>query len=85
MAKWIEFRDVSEHFPARKTRTWAVLPKAQPGAVLGRVEWYPGWRKYVFAPEADTVYEQDCLRDIAAFCEQQTREHRDKQQASASR
>ena len=39
--------------------------------VLGRVQWYPAWHQCVFAPEAETVYSQDCLMDIAAFCEEQ--------------
>ena len=55
-----------------KTRRWAVLTK-DAGALLGFIAWYGPWRKYAFNPEPKTVFERDCLRDIAAFSEQQTR------------
>ena len=38
--------------------------------VLGTIEWFPKWRIYAFFPKEHTCYEQDCLRDIADFCEQ---------------
>ena len=84
MAKWIKF---SEQPPRanRTTKVWHVLPpEVLPGsddlaphpAPIGAVSWFGRWRKYCFFPAAETVYEQDCLRDIAAFCEQKTTEHR---------
>ena len=36
---------------------------------LGQVKWYGPWRCYSFFPEAGTLFEKQCLRDIAAFCE----------------
>jgi hypothetical protein len=42
---------------------------------IGTISWYGTWRKYCLWPEPDTVFEQVCLRDIAAFCEQQTKLH----------
>lgn len=58
-----------------KTKTWAIHSIDQPGIQLGWVCWYGHWRKYGFFPDAQTVFEQDCLRDIAAFIEKKTREH----------
>ena len=43
------------------------------GSMLGRVEFYAGWRCYVFAPIEGTDYSSDCLRDIAAFCDERLR------------
>ena len=38
-----------------------------PGAHLGTITWYAPWRKYVFRPESDTVFEPVCLGEIAEF------------------
>ncbi len=59
----------------KKTRTWLVREKAR-GYQLGRIAWFGRWRKYAFNPFLQTVFEEKCLRDIADFCERQTREHR---------
>jgi len=74
MAKWIEFieRPVGEH---QKTLRWQVRPKDS-FEPLGMVQWFNRWRKYCFFPAPDTVFEQDCLRDIAHFIEQETQRQR---------
>ena len=78
MAKWIQFVE----FPAAgKTRNWTVTAN-EGGAVLGIVKWYIPWRKYCFFPERNCVFEQDCLRDIAEFCEVRTKTHREELKAS---
>ena len=70
MSKWIQF--YMKPRPAdKKTDTFTVI--ANDGGVdLGEVKFYGAWRKFCFFPNHDTVFEQDCLRDIAIFCEQQT-------------
>ena len=47
----------------------------KPGVHVGDVYWGPGWRRYVFAP-GSAIFEQDCLRDIAAFIEARTSEQK---------
>lgn len=74
MAKWIAFEEEPVR-DGRVTREWRVVAK-QSGNVLGVVRWYTGWRRYVFAPEWGSEYEQDCLRDIASFIERETRERK---------
>lgn len=71
-SRWLSFeeRGTSE---SGKTRRWAVLTK-ESGALLGFVSWFGSWRKYALYPEPKTLFERDCLRDIAAFCERRTRE-----------
>jgi hypothetical protein len=68
LAKWIDFREA----PAPGvTKRWEVVAK-QGGVIIGRVSWSTGWRKYVLQPGYPTEWEQDCLRDVAAFLEGQT-------------
>ena len=60
--------------PKPKTLTWFVHPKDSTNHI-GMVKWYGPWRKYCFFPEAYTVFEKVCLREIADFCEQKTKGH----------
>ena len=61
--------------PSGKTLLWDVVT-VDDNTLLGRVRWFAPWRKYVFAPLPDTLFEQDCLRTIAGQIEQKTAEHR---------
>lgn len=58
---------------------WYIRRKDAPASdkPLGAVLFYPRWRRYVFQPYSNTLYEHDCLRDIADFCEAQTRAWRE--------
>ena len=49
---------------------------------IGVVKWFGRWRKYSFFPNADSVYEETCLREIAEFCQQLTKAHRAKNAAA---
>lgn len=71
---WIRFEPQRQR-PGLVTQAWMVIAK-QGDTPLGFVKWDTGWRRYVFAPIASTIYEQDCLRDIAIFLEDRTREHK---------
>jgi len=68
---WIRFDELT---PNPATKRWAVTTKDD--IQIGTVKWYGPWRKYCFFPMAETVYEQVCLRDIASFCETETKNHR---------
>lgn len=74
--KFIRFETMIPVSVSRKTGRWFVTSKRE-GDHLGVIEWYGPWRKYIFAPEPFTVFEQVCLRDIAAFVEARTQEHRE--------
>lgn len=81
MAKWIEFElinppDNLSYKP--KTQRWAVQKKAPDWTQLGIIKWYSGWRKYAFFPFDGSVYENDCLKDIANFIEIQMRARKQK-------
>jgi hypothetical protein len=74
--KWIRF-DL-QNTPSRKTKVWVVWSSKEDfeGAELGQVKFYPQWRKFAFFPASQTLFEKDCLRDIADFCETATKEWR---------
>lgn len=72
LSKWIKFVPID---PTGKTSRWQVATTDE-SSVLGSVHWFGRWRQYAFFPLPDTVYERQCLRDIAEFCEQKTAEWR---------
>lgn len=60
--------------PVQRTWRWTVLTNS--ADVLGTVQWFPRWRQYCFDPREGTVFNDGCLRDIAAFLERVNRERR---------
>jgi hypothetical protein len=72
--KYLEFRELQMR-KGLKTRGWGVLAKSS-GALLGIVRWYGAWRAYCFWPSSETIFNEGCLDDIAAFCKTQTLEQR---------
>lgn len=72
--KWIEIKEIAND--GKKTKRFWVKPKDSDDT-LGYISWYGRWRKYCFFPNGDTVYEWDCLRDIADFIEQETQEYKE--------
>jgi len=80
MSKWIAFKEVGRK---SKTKVFEVRTKApkepymdESGILLGEVCWTGRWRQYAFFPEAGMMFERQCLRDIADFCESETKKHR---------
>lgn len=61
--------------PSGLTQIWNVWNKDR-SAFLGRVKWWGAFRKYVFFPEAGTLYDCVCLRDIAQFLVTKTEDHK---------
>ena len=73
--KYIEF---SRPRPSAtgKTQIWRVLADAHvdwEGYSIGEIKWHGAWRRYALFPGRDTLFEQDCLRKIADFCEAESR------------
>lgn len=58
-----------------KTEIWTVR-NSDNQALLGEIRWHGPWRKYTFVPAPLTVFEEDCLRDIANFVQDMTLNHR---------
>lgn len=64
---WISFHEIKG---TAKTRRWDVM--AKDGAWLGIVGFHAQWRRYAFFPVQGSIFEADCLRDMAEFCETMT-------------
>ena len=62
--RWIKFVEVGKE---RNKPVFGVFNKGK-GTPLGVVQWFSRWNCYIFSPEPETIYSEDCLRDIAAFC-----------------
>ena len=75
MAKWIRFRLADEQKP--KTKVWDVLTADNEENFLGRIKWFGRWRKYSFFPASYTIFENQCLRDIADFMEEEMRKRKE--------
>lgn len=74
---YLEFH-FKEKSKSGKTNIWLV--SNLDGYLLGFVKWHPPWRCYSFQPDekVGTLYEHKCLRDIADFIEEKTKEHKEK-------
>lgn len=69
----IAFTNNGPQTEKHKTNTYTVIATAD-GFVLGRIAWFGRWRKYVFEPSTDCLFEETCLREIALFCQSETRQ-----------
>ena len=63
--KWIEIKRVQFE---GLTQRYEVFAKSNQ-SLLGRIQFYPGWRRYVFQPTFPSTFEEECLKDIAEFVE----------------
>lgn len=83
--KWIQ---AVEEPSTGKTKRFRIEKKAETGPGwnpdwglpnglrLGIVKWHPSWRRFAFFPYDETLFEPDCLRDIADFCEGETKKRK---------
>jgi hypothetical protein len=70
--KYIQFVDAG-YSSSGKTKVWDVATKEDAEDLIGEIKWFGPWRCYAFYPFEKTVFEKTCLRDIADFCEKQTK------------
>jgi len=53
-----------------RTNVYSVLSThGLPPPTLGFISWHAPWRRYVFAPWSQTVYDVACLKEITEFIE----------------
>lgn len=57
-----------------KTKVWDVTTLDRNG-LLGQIRWFAQWRKYTFYPTATTLFDFDCLTEIAEFVKKETDTH----------
>lgn len=80
--KYIDFRRPRPS-KSGKTKIWKV--ESYEEEVLGEISWFGRWRRYAFQPGPFTIFEYDCLRKIADFCENETKKLRRKWQRNRKR
>jgi hypothetical protein len=66
-----DFIDFSRVDSSSKTHRFDIVSKT--GRIsLGTVRFHPAWRRFVFCPNGDTLYDSMCMYRIASFCDEQT-------------
>lgn len=78
--KWIYF---SPSHSTGKTIVYNCYNKEH-ASLLGVVKWYGAFRKYSFFPEANIVFEEQCLKDIASFLSRLMLERKIKKQSGTA-
>lgn len=63
-----------EHIKRRNKATVIVDVTNKNGIYLGTIRFYPQWRQFIFAPDERTVFNTDCLTQIADVCKVLTEE-----------
>lgn len=63
--EWVELDNIG-----KKTKRWHLLALKGP---VGEIKWHGAWRKYCFFPFAETLFDWECMRMIAEFCEIETK------------
>lgn len=58
-----------------KTRRWYVQ-NGTGTRVLGHVQWFAAWRRYVFYPLAETLFDAACLGELRTFLLDETTTHK---------
>lgn len=74
MAKYVHLVESPPPFP-RKTKVFRV-DSAVDGTLLGFVQWRSGWRRYVFHPQLGTVFDFECLEELAGKLRELTSLHK---------
>jgi len=59
--------------PSGLTQIWEVRNRKQ-NISLGWIKWAGNFRKYAYFPNPESLYDATCLRDIADFCEELTKD-----------
>lgn len=65
-SKYLAFIDMTLQHSQRKTKTFYVVSRVG-GDRLGEIKWHGPWRRYVFQPLGPSIYDANCLKDIAKF------------------
>lgn len=74
---WLVFTQLQS---TTKTPQFRVNSRA--GAVLGTINFFPRWRKFVFRPHKDTVFDNGCLMEIVEFMTIQDARRKEEQRES---
>ena len=73
--KWIKIIETGTS-KTGKTKIFEVVTNEDKMQILGYISWDGPWRKYIFQSVAHTKFEEVCMRDIADFIQEQTKQHK---------
>lgn len=73
VSKYLTFINKGKFAVGAKTNVYDVLNTSS-GQKLGHIQWFWNWRKFVFVPVSDTLFEEVCLADISEFIVARTNE-----------
>lgn len=65
MTNWLEF--ISIGIPAKRKMAVYNVRNQVANHHIGVIYWYGGFRKYVFEPSSEIIFDANCLREISAF------------------
>ena len=68
--KMLGFEPIHRDSEKSKTKKFKVHKIGQDES-LGEIRWYSHWRRYVFFPLPDTVFDSSCLKEITDFIDQE--------------
>jgi hypothetical protein len=74
MSKYLDFESTES---STKTDHWSVQ-NHKTHTELGIVKWAGTWRQYCYFPTINAMYSASCLKDIAEFCETETKNYRNR-------
>ena len=60
-SKYLEFDKIGD---TGKTEVWNIISKSSE-FILGQIKWYGAWRQYCFWPTTHTVFNVECINDVA--------------------
>lgn len=63
--KYIRIQQINTD-PSRKTKTFIVI-NTRSDFTIGTIRWYCPWKRYVFLPKSDTVWDIGCMQEIIDF------------------
>lgn len=79
-SEYLRFEDSRLPTPGRKTRTVDIISERS-NKRLGQIRWYSRWRQYTFHPDALTIWNPQCLKQISDEIDKLNRQHREKLRA----
>ena len=66
MSSYLAFRELQD---TGKTKVYGVA-SVRHGDRLGLIRWFGRWRQYTLEPAAGTIWNKDCLKEVADFLDQ---------------
>ena len=77
---------ITEHKnPNKRTRYFSIVQEydgdVDTSDAIGDIKWNCGWRRYTFQPDANTVWDSECMQGIVDLLREINKEHKKKLKA----